>query len=676
MTKLDGKTPDLAAENIAQLRQIFPDVFEEGKIDFDKLKQVLGEYVDDEKERYNFTWNGKGKALRLAQTPTTGTLRPCETESKNWDDTQNLYIEGDNLEVLKLLQKSYHGKIKMIYIDPPYNTGGDFVYPDDFSDSIENYKRITGQVDDEGNKLGTNTDASGRFHTNWLNMMYPRLRLARNLLANSGVIFISIDDNEQVNLKKICDEVFGEDNYINTVSLKAKASAGASGGGEDKRLKKNTEVVFIYTKSRELLDMVQPVKYIPISEFIEQHKAEGIGFYYTRILEDEGSRELISDLGEMQVYRHKDFHFSTVSEKMKEEKLTFDQVYSKYFEKIFMVTNAQTSLLDKVNGLTPESQMLISYDYIPKSGRDKGKLISKKVWNKTLVVWFADSAIKLDDKVFKSSQLGTLWDDISWGRLDLQGDVPFKNGKKPLKLLDRIINMACQDEDIILDFFSGSATTAHAVMQLNAEDGGNRKFIMVQLPEPCAEGTEAAKAGYKNICEIGKERIRRAGEKIKAEVEEQNAQLKIGEESRKVPDIGFKVFKLDSSNLKQWQPDYDDLEATLFDSIGNYVDGRSELDVVYEIMLKMGMELTWPLETHTIGGKNVYEIGMGALMICLDNHITTEVAEGMAALYKELAPETWRVVFKDNGFADDSAKVNIKEILKTAGLEEDAFTTV
>ena len=676
MTKLDGKTPDLAVENIEQLRQIFPDVFEEGKVDFDKLKQVLGEYVDDEKERYNFTWNGKGKALRLAQTPTTGTLRPCEAESKNWDDTQNLYIEGDNLEVLKLLQKSYHGKIKMIYIDPPYNTGGDFVYPDDFSDSIENYKRITGQVDDEGNKLGTNTDASGRFHTNWLNMMYPRLRLARNLLANSGVIFISIDDNEQVNLKKICDEVFGEDNYINTVSLKAKASAGASGGGEDKRLKKNTEVVFIYTKSRELLDMVQPVKYIPISEFIEQHKAEGIGFYYTRILEDEGSRELISDLGEMQVYRHKDFHFSTVSEKMKEEKLTFDQVYSKYFEKIFMVTNAQTSLLDKVNGLTPESQMLISYDYIPKSGRDKGKLISKKVWNKTLVVWFADSAIKLDDRVFKSSQLGTLWDDISWGRLDLQGDVPFKNGKKPLKLLDRIINMACQDEDIILDFFSGSATTAHAVMQLNAEDGGNRKFIMVQLPEPCAEGTEAAKAGYKNICEIGKERIRRAGEKIKAEIEEQNAQLKIGEEPRKVPDIGFKVFKLDSSNLKQWQPDYDDLETSLFDSISNYVEGRSELDVVYEIMLKMGMELTWPLETHTIGGKNVYEIGMGALMICLDDQITTEVAEGMATLYKELAPETWRVVFKDNGFADDSAKVNIKEILKTAGLEEDAFTTV
>lgn len=214
MTKLDGKTPDLAAENIEQLRQIFPDVFEAGKIDFDKLKQVLGEYVDDEKERYNFTWNGKGKALRLAQTPTTGTLRPCETESKNWDDTQNLYIEGDNLEVLKLLQKSYHGKIKMIYIDPPYNTGGDFVYPDDFSDSIENYKWITGQVDDEGKKLGTNTEANGRYHTDWLNMMYPRLRLSRNLLASDGVIFISIDDTEQENMRRLCNEVFGEENFM------------------------------------------------------------------------------------------------------------------------------------------------------------------------------------------------------------------------------------------------------------------------------------------------------------------------------------------------------------------------------------------------------------------------------------------------------------------------------
>lgn len=247
---------------------------------------------------------------------------------------------------------------------------------------------------------------------------------------------------------------------------------------------------------------------------------------------------------------------------------------------------------------------------------------------------------------------------------------------KPAKFVKQLIQVGMGKYDIVLDFFSGSATTAHAVMQLNTEDGGNRKFICVQLPELCAEDTEAAKAGYKNICEIGKERIRRAGEKIKSEVEQQNAQLKIGEEPKKTPDIGFKDFKLDTSNLKKWQPDYDELEQSLYDSVGNYVDGRTELDVVYEIMLKMGLDLTWPLETHTYGGKNVYTIGMGALMICLDDHITPHVAEGMVSLHKELAPETWKVVFKDNGFADDSAKVNIKEILKCAGLDEDAFTTV
>ena len=299
-------------------------------------------------------------------------------------------------------------------------------------------------------------------------------------------------------------------------------------------------------------------------------------------------------------------------------------------------------------------------------------------WKNVDGTWKVYQKFYLEGRV---KQVSNLWSKLEGNKKatievkNLLGNGVF-DFPKPVQLLIQILQISCNEQDLVLDFFSGSATTAHAVMQLNAQDGGNRKFIMVQLPEPCAEGTEAAKAGYKNICEIGKERIRRAGEKIKAEIEEQNAQLKIDEEPKKIPDIGFKVFKLDSSNLKQWQPDYDDLETTLFDSISNYVEGRSELDVVYEIMLKMGMELTWPLETHTIDGKNVYEVGMGALMICLDDQITTEVAEGMAALYKELSPETWRVVFKDNGFADDSAKVNIKEILKTAGLEEDAFTTV
>lgn len=660
MTKLDGKTPDLAAENIEQLRQIFPDVFEEGKIDFDKLKQVLGEYVDDEKERYNFTWNGKGKALRLAQTPTTGTLRPCEAESKNWDDTQNLYIEGDNLEVLKLLQKSYHGKIKMIYIDPPYNTGGDFVYPDDFSDSIENYKWITGQVDDEGKKLGTNTEANGRYHTDWLNMMYPRLRLSRNLLASDGVIFISIDDAEQENMRRLCNEVFGEENFMAQIIWQKVYSPRMDVQG----FSTSHDYILCYVKSS--VESIRRESFAQNTAQFNLIDPNNGKQYRRRSIRKEGSH-------------------STRSER---PKLWFalpaPDGTSVYPYKPDGTEGCWRWSLETY--LANEQQGIVE-------------------WVKTENGWQAYARQYLDTDAVKPPETLWLHQEVGHNHSAVEELKKLLDGKvfdspKPKELIEKMMRLSTfsQDSDIILDFFSGSATTAHAVMQLNAEDGGNRKFIMVQLPEPCAEGTEAAKAGYKNICEIGKERIRRAGEKIKAEVEEQNAQLKIGEEPKKVPDIGFKVFKLDSSNLKKWNPnvgmvtkEHQETEQLSFDTmefsakqlefdlqgmVENYVDGRSELDVVYEIMLKMGMELTWPLETHTIGGKNVYEIGMGALMICLDDQITTEVAEGMAALYKELAPETWRVVFKDNGFADDSAKVNIKEILKTAGLEEDAFTTV
>ena len=631
MTKLDGKTPDLAAENIEQLRQIFPDVFEEGKIDFDKLKQVLGEYVDDEKERYNFTWNGKGKALRLAQTPTTGTLRPCEAESKNWNDTQNLYIEGDNLEVLKLLQKSYHGKIKMIYIDPPYNTGGDFVYPDDFSDSIENYKRITHQVDETGKKLGTNTEASGRYHTDWLNMLYPRLRLARNLLSNDGVIFISIDDNEVENLKKICGEVFGEDNFIAQIVWEKRYTRSNNA----KMFASLTDYILLYRKSGRL------------SELKESRSEKNDSIYTNPDNDPRGKWTSVS--------------YVNPASREQRPNLCYEIINPITGERISHPTNAWK--YEYATYLTHVKENLL---YWGKNGENTYPRLKKFLSE-------MDGGI-VPANLWYHKDVGTT-DAASKKLEELIGRGIF-DFPKSVELIIKMLDITTTSDSYVLDFFSGSSTTAHAVMQFNAKDGGNRKFIMVQLPEPCAEGTEAAKANYKNICEIGKERIRRAGEKIKAEIEEQNAQLKIGEEPKKVPDIGFKVFKLDSSNLKQWQPDYDDLETTLFDNISNYVDGRSELDVVYEIMLKMGMELTWPLETHTIAGKNIYEIGMGALMICLDDHITTEVAEGMAALYKELAPETWRVVFKDNGFADDSAKVNIKEILKTAGLEEDAFTTV
>jgi adenine-specific DNA-methyltransferase len=631
MTKLDGRTPDLAEEHIEQLKQIFPDVFEEGKIDFDKLKQDLGEYLDDENERYNFTWNGKGKALRLSQTPSTGTLRPCpkEDESQNWNDTQNLYIEGDNLEVLKLLQKSYHGKIKMIYIDPPYNTGNDFVYPDNFSDSIENYKKITKQADEEGHWLSTNKDSNGKYHTDWLNMMYPRLRLARNLLTDDGVIFISIDDNEQGNLKKICDEVLGEENFLAQVVWERAYSPV----NLKKHFSTSHDYIVCYAKNVEFT----VCNGLPRSDEANDR--------YDNPDNDPRGPWKSSDLSVGPIVPEKVYEIVTPSGR----KVLPPNGYCWRLDKArFMEFVEDNRIWFGTDGNNvPSIKRFLS--------EVKQGMTPMTIWKYTEVGHSQDAAQKLKQ----------LFDGKAYF------DYP-----KSVDLIKRCAQLYSDSNSIILDFFSGSATTAHAVMQLNAEDGGNRKFIMVQLPEPCAEGTEAAKAGYQNICEIGKERIRRAGEKIKTEVEAQNAQLKMDEEPEKVPDIGFKVFKLDSSNLKKWQPDYDHFEQTLWDSVSNYMEGRSELDVVYEIMLKMGLDLTWPLDKHTIGGKNVYAIGMGALMICLDDNITTDVADGMAALHKELAPETWKVVFKDNGFATDSAKVNVKEILKCAGLDEDAFTTV
>lgn len=678
MTKLNGKTPDLAAENIEQLRQIFPDVFEEGKIDFDKLKQALGEYVDDEKERYNFTWNGKGKALRLAQTPTTGTLRPCEAESKNWDDTQNLYIEGDNLEVLKLLQKSYHGKIKMIYIDPPYNTGNDFVYPDDFSDSIVNYKKITGQVDNHGRKIGTNTESNGRFHTDWLNMMCPRLKLARNLLTKDGAIFISIDENEVGTLKMLCDEILGASNFI------AELIWSAGRKNDSKYISVSHEYILCYFKDAQ---------YIADNKIVWRERKQGLDDIYA---EYETLKRKYTDDYESIEKELKRWYKNLPDGHPAKDHSHYNKVDKKG---VFFASDISWpgGGGPKYEILHPETQKSVK---IP----SRGWLTNKE----TMFQWIEQGRINFGRD---ESSVPTIKSYLSEHESGVPYSVFYKDGRaaskrlaslmgekvfenpKDEEIIQRLIQICASGEkDIVLDFFSGSGTTAHALFRANVEQSMNRKFILVQLPatiDPAQATAERAKKvaqnaislldsihAEHNICEIGKERIRRAGEKIKDEIEEQNAQLKIGEEPKTVPDIGFKVFKLDSSNLKKWQPDYDDLETTLFDSISNYVEGRSELDVVYEIILKMGMELTWPLEIHSIDGKNVYDIGMGALMICLDDHITTEVAEGMVSLHRELSPETWRVVFKDYGFEDDSAKVNIKEILKLAGLEEDAFTTV
>ena len=670
MNKLNMQTHNIVDENIKKIAELFPNCLterldENGKpevaIDFDQLRQELSkDIVEGPEERYQFTWPDKRNAIRLANAPTTDTLRPCREESVDFDNTQNLYIEGDNLEVLKLLRENYLGKVKMIYIDPPYNTGNDFVYNDDFAQTAGDYVHNSGQEDEEGNRLVANTESNGRFHTDWLNMIYPRLKVAKDLLSEDGVIFISIDDNEQDNLKKICDEIFGATNYINTIALKTKASAGASGGGEDKRLKKNAEFIHIYTKNRSLIGMEKPVEYKLISEFIQEHKDNNVGFYYTRILEDYGSKELICEKDGIKIFEHHDYKFSTVSEKMKTERMTQDEVYSKYFDQIFMVTNAQTSLLEKVNSVTPAAGMLISYEYKPKTGKDKNKIVSKYVWNKTLVVWFADSAQKKNGNVYKAEQIGTLWDDISWGRLDLQGGVPFKNGKKPLKLLERLIQMATDENSIVLDFFSGSATTADAVLQRNDEDGGNRKFIMVQLPEATDEKSEAYKAGYKNICEIGKERIRRAGKKIVEDQEKKRmeeglfAGSSTGSESRPL-DIGFRVLKLDSSNMQDvyYSPEQFN-ENLLFED--NIKHDRTDEDLLFQAMIELGIELSAKIEQREIAGKTVWSVADNYLMACFDKDVNETAITEIARQHP------YYFVLRDSSLATDNVADNFEQI--------------
>ena len=617
MKKLTGESMNITEENLKAMQQLFPEAFEEGKIDFDVLRQLLGDFVDDEQERYSFKWNGKGKALRLSQTPSMGTLRPCKEESKDWDNTENLYIEGDNLEVLKLLQKSYYGKVKMIYIDPPYNTGGDFVYKDNFHDNIQNYKEITGQVDGEGNKIDTNTESNGRFHTDWLNMMYPRLIVARNLLAEDGVIFISIDEHEGYNLRSICEDVFGSNNYFGDLvweSTTQPINAGMARFG----LQKKTEMILMYGKNKSKIEKFC----LECTGELPQYPHKGkYGPCRFEIIEK-------SDAGD---YNRPTMKFTILGQNPREGKRW--QIGKETAEKL-----EEAGKLEIIDGIVKKA-------VYPEDELDKIKYAP--FWS----LFLADSvgtAQNGKDELVKLMKAALGFDTV-----------------KPVSLIKQLMKYM-GDNFIVLDFFSGSATTAHAVMDLNAEDGGHRKFIMVQLPEPINEKSDAYTAGYKNICEIGKERIRRAGDKIKAEVGDKAADL----------DIGFKVFKLDSSNLQKWNPQPDDLVMTLQQATDNFLPDRTEQDVLYEIMLKMGLELTCQIEEEQAAGETVYIIGGGALMICLGQNITTAVAEAVVKLHEEYESELWQVVFRDTGFASDMDKTNVKETLKAAGLDEDSFVCV
>lgn len=695
MEKVSGETLNIVDDNIRKLKEIFPEVFNEDKVDFEKLEAVLGEYKDEGTERYNFTWPGKSKAIRIAQTPSTGTLRPCKEESKDWDTTQNLYIEGDNLEVLKLLQKSYYGRVKMIYIDPPYNTGNDFIYKDDFRDNIGNYLEITRQRNSQGNKINTNTESDGRYHSNWLNLMYPRLKLASNLLKKDGAIFISIDDNEVTNLKKICDEIFGEENFINIISAKMKNIAGASGGGEDKRLKKNIEYIMIYAKSYVDFDGFEKVyEYTEIESLLKKYNDDNKSWKYTSVMVNKGEKRYITstvdgDGNEIKIYKRENAEFSSINKLAKENEMKIGDTYLQYFDSIYTTAMPQSSIrtrvFEAVKDLNEEvnSESLYSIEYIPKSGKYKGKVYEQfyKGEKMRLFAWFKDVAEIIDGKVFKKDAQGTLWEGINLNNLTKEGEVSYSNGKKPLDLMNKIISMMKYESgDIVLDFFAGSSSTAHAVMNNNINSDTNTKFIMNQINTNLDIEYEKASGENKKtikeaiefldsikkqhiLSELGKERIKRAGKKIKEENSNKQGIEKL--------DIGFKVFKLDSSNINRWDSSYEqNLEQTLLTNIDNIKENRSEEDILYELLLKYGIDLNMPIEEHNIAGKKVFNIGFGALIVCLDNDITLEVVEGIGKLKEELDPDICRVVFMDNGFSSDSVKTNAIKILNRFNIED------
>lgn len=610
--KTDGATLNIVEQNIDLLRELFPDAFTEGsdeqgprwKVDFDTLRQILGNYVEDQPERYSFTWNGKSRARRIAQTPSTGTLRPCPEESVNWDTTKNLFIEGDNLEVLKLLQKSYHRKVKMIYIDPPFNTGNDFIYPDDFSDSIGNYKALTGQTDDAGRPLSANAETSGRYHTNWLNMMLPRLKLAKNLLRDDGFIFISIDDKEVTNLRKVADEVFGEEAFLLQFVWRRRLMADSR--NED-RASSDHEYVVCY-KMPDAKLKGNPIDKDKYSNPDNDPRGPWFSADLTGIANKEERPNLHYDLVDPEtgnVYppsptRGWSCAKDTMARLISEGRVLWPSKpdgrprHKKFLNEVTRLETGFSSWLDQV-GQTSEGTQAIQ------------KLFGEKVF-------------------------------------------PFS---KPISLVRTLVEQAAtEDDDCVLDFFAGSGTTAQAVFEQNLSDGRARRFIGIQLPEP------TGRDDYATISRLAADRIQRVGKQLR----EENPLFG--------GDIGFKMLKLDASNIKPWDADFDNLEDALFNAVENIKPDRTEADVLYELLLKYGLDLAMPIEQREIDGKTVYIIGAGALVVCLADKISLEVVEGIAALKDELKPEVMRVVFKDAGFADDVVKTNAVQILRQAEIED------
>ena len=627
----ETRSADVVAENVEHLKTLFPEAFTEGKVNFEVLKQILGSEVDDSEEKYGLNWHGKRQARHLALAPSTGTLRPCPEESVDWDTTQNLMIEGDNLEVLKLLQKSYAGKVKLIYIDPPYNTGNDFIYPDDYRDNIGNYLALTGQIDGENRKLSSNTHASGRFHTEWLTMMYPRLKLGRDLLRPDGYFFVSCDDSEVSNVRQIYDEIFGEENFIDTIIWKKRYG----GGAKEKHLVSIHEYIVMYAKN---IEAIEPIN-VPLSEAsinryykLRDEHFDTRGPYRTHPLEAMKSFEDRPNLSFS--IRAPDGTEICPKRQWRWSRERMDEA----------ITKGEVAFIKTREG----EWAAYSKQYLKD---DAGETRSAKVFS-------------IIDGVY--TQAGT--NEI----VEYFGDARVFPFPKPSKLVKKLVELGSSNDksDLIVDFFAGSGATADAVFMQNAEDNGTRRVLLVQLPEslnPTDRDTKVA-ADFcqklekpNNIAELTKERLRRAAKKIK------------DENPMSAGDLGFRVFRLDTSNIHSWDPDRDNIDRTLLQSIDHIKSDRNEEDILYELLLKLGLDLCVPIETRTVAGKSVRSIGAGTLITCLDERIDRDDVEplalGIAEWHDELAPAgDSTVVLRDSAFEDDVAKTNLAAILEQRGL--------
>ena len=615
MDKVKMTTPDGVAENIEKLAALFPAAVTEMRgedgalrkgIDFEKLRQLLSRDIVEGGERYEFSWVGKKAAMAEAARPTTETLRPVKADSRDWDTTENLYIEGNNLAALKILQESYLGKVKMIYIDPPYNTGNDFIYADDFMRTQDEENEQMGMFDEEENRMFRNSNNRGRFHSDWCSMIYSRLLLVRNLLAEDGVIFISIGEEEVSTLKEICNDVFGEQNFRNAISVR-RFDKNLSLQFVDQGLPSMSvgyEYILMYSKSID-------TKFNPVYRKADNDRAS-LGYW-----------KGFWNNADRPTMRYPILGITPSDGQWKWKQELAEEAVKNY--QIYLEKYSKTMSLEEYWHTSGESKK-----FIRRNPKGTGK-------NQGIEHWVAPS-----DKILRNSN----WCDMLASKKPAFG-VAFDSPKNPDIIMELIRLSNTGSNGLILDFFSGSATTAHAVMQLNAEDGGHRKFIMVQLPEPCDEKSEAYKAGYKNICEIGKERIRRAGDKIKAE--HPDADL----------DIGFRVFRIDSSNMRDvfYKPE-EFTQTMLGEAVSNIKPDRTDLDLLYACLLDCGVPIHLPHTTTTVDGCTIHNVDNGALMACFDEHIPHSVIRTMAAE----AP--LQVIFRDSAFAADADKINVTEIFK------------